>query len=49
MKWPQDLIWFCRLIMNTNGVNERLLDLKDQIYTLSGNLNVKALKECLSD
>lgn len=36
IKWPQDWIWFHRLIMSTNGVNKCLLDLKNQIYMLSG-------------
>lgn len=30
--------------MNINGVNECLLGLKNQIYMLSGNINVKTLK-----
>lgn len=33
-----------KFILNTNGANECLLDLKKQINTLSSNLNVKALK-----
>lgn len=44
IKWSKDWIWFHRFIMNINGVNECLLGLKNQIYMLSGNINVKTLK-----
>jgi len=33
--------------MNMNGMNECLLDLKNQIYICSVNSNVTTLKECL--
>lgn len=49
MTQPQDWIWFCRLITSTNGFYECFLDLKNQIYMLSGDLNVKTLEEYLRD